>query len=656
MKKARFLPVVLLFVTVIAAGILNCGAVRSSASGSWDDEIQKIIEKYVGTSAATRSASSFTQFHDPDAPRVVDRAGILSESFENSIKSKIAEYSARYRMDFVVLTVDGYSPSEFGQSVIDFYNAGNWGCEFGDYVSDFYDYNGYGIGSSFNGIIFGINMEEDNHEYWFSTTGDAIAVFEPEIPGLKRKIQPILSKGDYEKAVSTFLDFSADVAERLLASMLYDFGDVPKQLSDLVYDNAGVLSSDTKKAVFTKLADVRKVFGSDCMIEVIGQSFGPEEFEEDVAAYYNERGTGYTIDDYAADTFHSKGFGIGDTEDGAIVVLSLGIHNELAGVGCYSSGKAFKYYLNKAGEIREFLKNDATPDEIVTSCAYYLDLVTDYEENGLLPVIRAGESDPARRVIDGAGIIQDSFEEKLVKKLDKLVKKYKMDFVVLTTYGCDVREFGRDRVVANNHGFYGEVYDGYDYGRDYFKYYGYGLDGDDPSGLILVIDSNPENPGYYVSAIGKAEERFTESRVEKLEAAVETTLPSSLSENGKSTAVNRSLNKYVRYIRSFMVLRHYPLSVLSVIAVILVSFVIALIINSIVIADRTPAPAPEPGVSYIPADGVNIRGKNEVFIRTDTTRTVVVSSSSGGGSRGGGGFSHGGGSSGVSHGGGGGRF
>ena len=634
MKKLKILHAVIFFVSVILAGILSFAPAESLA------------------------VEGFTQFHDPEAPRVVDRAGLFSESFETQIMNTIREYSLRYKMDFVVLTVDGYSPSEFGQAVADYYKSSPWGCEFGDYVSDFYDYNGYGIGNSFNGIIFGVNMERDNHEYWFTTTGDAIALFEDEIPGLKRKVQPMLSAGDYEKAVTTFLEYSAEVAERLLSSMQYDFGDVSAALSGLLYDDAGVLSDGAKSAASGLLSSVRDRYGCDCAVMLV-DSYGAAEFGEEVSAYYEERGSGYSLNDYAADVYNSRGFGSGPLRDGVIIVLRLGLHGELNEAGCYASGLASKYGFNKAGEIAEYVKNDGSPDEMVLSCADYLDLVFNYEKNGLLPALSSDGSDhreAAGRVIDGAGMIQDSYETKLAKKLDKMVKKYKMDFVVLTTYGCDVREFGRDRVIAGNHGFYGTTYDGYDYGRDFFNYYGYGLSEQEPSGVILVINSNPADPGFFISAIGGAASRFSDERLSDLEDAIRTSVPSTPVLSGKTTKINKALNKYTRYLKSYLVLKHYPLSVGSVVVILLAAAVLSFIFNVGVLSESSPAASPAPGASYIPPSGVDIRDKKEVYIRTDTTKVVHVSSSSGGGGRSGGGYSHGGGSSGVSHGGGGGRF
>ena len=133
MKNFRLLICVAL-TAVIALGLLfTPGTVRSDAYDSGSVDI-----------------SGFTQFHDENAPRVTDRAGILSASYESRITAEIAENSKLYRCDFVVLTVDGYSASEFGSDVQSYY--GSSGPSFGDYLADYYDYNGYGIAYCCRGV------------------------------------------------------------------------------------------------------------------------------------------------------------------------------------------------------------------------------------------------------------------------------------------------------------------------------------------------------------------------------------------------------------------------------------------------------------------------------------------------------------------------
>ena len=73
MKNFRLLICVAL-TAVIALGLLfTPGTVRSDAYDSGSVDI-----------------SGFTQFHDENAPRVTDRAGILSSSYESRITAEIA--------------------------------------------------------------------------------------------------------------------------------------------------------------------------------------------------------------------------------------------------------------------------------------------------------------------------------------------------------------------------------------------------------------------------------------------------------------------------------------------------------------------------------------------------------------------------------------
>ena len=72
---------------------------------------------------------------DSDLPRVVDRAGLLSESEREELEHKAEAIREEFEMDVVILTVDsleGKTPQ--------------------DYADDYYDDNGYGCGQEMSGL------------------------------------------------------------------------------------------------------------------------------------------------------------------------------------------------------------------------------------------------------------------------------------------------------------------------------------------------------------------------------------------------------------------------------------------------------------------------------------------------------------------------
>jgi uncharacterized protein len=92
--------------------------------------------------------------------RIVDNAGILSESQKNELASLIDTIAAAYNFDLVIVTetsIGDKSPM--------------------NYADDFFDYNGYGLGEDRDGCIFLRVM--GSRDYWFSTSGRGRTILNP---------------------------------------------------------------------------------------------------------------------------------------------------------------------------------------------------------------------------------------------------------------------------------------------------------------------------------------------------------------------------------------------------------------------------------------------------------------------------------------------
>ena len=143
------------------------------------------------------SEDSYGRVHDPNAPRIVDNLNLLSDSFESSLLTQIRTMQSELQTDFVVVTTNDLSP----------YDVNYYGIQ--NYADDFYDYNGYGIGPDFNGTIFVIFISPDGQDrfYKFEFTGsEEIRRFASEIESIENDVAPILSSGNYERAVQTYFD------------------------------------------------------------------------------------------------------------------------------------------------------------------------------------------------------------------------------------------------------------------------------------------------------------------------------------------------------------------------------------------------------------------------------------------------------------------
>lgn len=124
-------------------------------------------------------------------PLVVDEAGLLSTSEENSLVQKLEALSEEKKFEIAVVTV----LSTEGQLIRDF-------------ADDFYDYNGYGYGENRDGLMLVLDMSD--RSWWVSTCGKGEKAFSTEdINTIISAIGSQLSSGDYYSAFSDFADLSA---------------------------------------------------------------------------------------------------------------------------------------------------------------------------------------------------------------------------------------------------------------------------------------------------------------------------------------------------------------------------------------------------------------------------------------------------------------
>ena len=120
-------------------------------------------------------------------PKVVDGAGLLSNSDISALEDQIAKVTDIYEMDIVILTVDTLD-----------------GKRAQDYADDYFDENGYGLGANNSGILFLIDM--GSRSWAVSTAGEAIrAVPDSRIDSIMSAVQSELSSGRYAQAFTSFV-------------------------------------------------------------------------------------------------------------------------------------------------------------------------------------------------------------------------------------------------------------------------------------------------------------------------------------------------------------------------------------------------------------------------------------------------------------------
>lgn len=125
-----------------------------------------------------------------ESEKIYDFAHILSESEETALFLQISNYIEQNKMDMVVVTIDKNNKSSAM-----------------DYADDFYDYNYFGIGSTNDGILLLIDM--DNRVVWISTTGEAQRIYDDNrIDRMLDVVQPKLTSGRYQLAVEEFIQYA----------------------------------------------------------------------------------------------------------------------------------------------------------------------------------------------------------------------------------------------------------------------------------------------------------------------------------------------------------------------------------------------------------------------------------------------------------------
>ena len=129
------------------------------------------------------------EYKSEDYPRVIDKAGLLTDVEEKSLISRINGIVEEYSFGVAIVATDSLE-----------------GMDVTAYSEAVFDECGYGVGADRDGLLFLISIEErdwniDAHAYGaaaFNNYG------REKIGGL---IQPLLSGGDYAGAFSSFLDY-----------------------------------------------------------------------------------------------------------------------------------------------------------------------------------------------------------------------------------------------------------------------------------------------------------------------------------------------------------------------------------------------------------------------------------------------------------------
>ena len=296
-----------------------------------------------------KDVSKFKDFHDYNAPRVVDNANIFSDEDEAKMLEGISRIQKDYNIDLVIFTdVDSY------------------GLSHAVYSADFHHFNGYGFGDDFTGSVLFICMNSDHRGWWTSATGSIEYLYKDMgiINWLDDRLEPYMKGGKYGEGVINYIN---DVY-----SLYWEPDWVPKDKDNFVrrYDSAaprlidevGLFSEDEAAKIEEQLYTLRSETAKDVIILTTNQSM---------------RGR---VTTYIDSLYAYKGYGIGDNYDGLVMCIYAPTDTWRE---CYVSG--YGSCGDKGYKLRKFLAKSVEKGKIDKAVKKYLRLAKRLCTKGTVP-------------------------------------------------------------------------------------------------------------------------------------------------------------------------------------------------------------------------------------------------------------------------------
>lgn len=184
MKKIKKVYIILIFALIII-NIFNT-EIFASTNTYPRKENNLGIHSSITVTERVKQAALATPKVDANE-KVYDFAGIFTEDEELDLYVRIKDYIEKYNMDMAIVTISENNKTSARA-----------------YADDFYDYNDFGIGTSFDGVLFLIDM--DNRKMWISTTGKAINKYsDTKIDSILDETYKYISNNEYYLCAKEFI-------------------------------------------------------------------------------------------------------------------------------------------------------------------------------------------------------------------------------------------------------------------------------------------------------------------------------------------------------------------------------------------------------------------------------------------------------------------
>ena len=221
----------------------------------------------------------------PDgASRVIDEAELFSDDEEALLKQRIAETTAAYNADIVVVTVP--STGSFSHM---------------DYADDYYDYNGFGVGPEHDGFLLLICMDSSHRGGWCTVTGTRPRKLytEENANALDDVLYDFLGSAEYFEGVydwveniGTLLDKGIPFAPEWYPSANENHEREHDANAPRIVDEVKALTAEQLEKLEQKRRAISEKYGVDIVIDIPNGTYGlgRSNYKD---AFYKFNGYGY---------------------------------------------------------------------------------------------------------------------------------------------------------------------------------------------------------------------------------------------------------------------------------------------------------------------------------------------------------------------------
>lgn len=387
-----------------------------------------------------KDLETFTDFHDADAPRLVDLADIFTLEEEEQMLSIIKSIQKDSGKDIVVYT-----------------DVTTYGLSRRTFAADINELAGYGFGDNFSGTVLFICMEQGNRGWWTDATGECEEIYsEYVINYLDDALEPYMVGGKYGEGV---IDYLKNVKNLYRVPEWYPadkaaFKPFHNESTSRIADYANLFDDETKEKLQDAIKRIQDEYGMDVAIYTDSESYWRDE------------------DTLAKEFYKYNGYGFGDDYTGSALFICT--ERGSSSFGLYEEGKCKEIYTDyEVNKMSEKLRRLISSESYGDAAREYLDMVyelykfPDWYPSDSSNFVRF-KAQNKTYVIDQAELFSKEEKERLEQKALALSTKFGSDVLIVTA---------ENAIRGGSAG---------SYAKDYYRYNGYGQ-GDENDALIFCI-------------------------------------------------------------------------------------------------------------------------------------------------------------------------